>query len=203
MEYIKSSIMLLNNNEGALMVVITSVYVIATCFICWANIRSAKATREQLAESRRQFNEENRAFVTVTLDIIRGGLAVLCIENHGKQVADKISVSISQQFLDNVDDKAAKELSTKLSNSVFTLGIGKKLYSFLGSHLELKNLSKVPLDINISYTDNLGEHKESISIDLSQYLWALMYNSVAEDTKKEIASIANTMKSIEQKISHP
>lgn len=43
-----------------LMVAITAVYVIATIFICHANIISAKATREQVAESKRQFEETRR-----------------------------------------------------------------------------------------------------------------------------------------------
>ncbi len=43
-----------------LMVGITAIYVIATIAICWANIRSAKATREQVAESKRQFEETRR-----------------------------------------------------------------------------------------------------------------------------------------------
>lgn len=43
-----------------LMVVITAVYVIATIFICRANIKSANATREQVAESKRQFEETRR-----------------------------------------------------------------------------------------------------------------------------------------------
>lgn len=50
-----------------IMIAITAVYVIATIFICIFNYRSAKATREQLAESKRQFEENNRAFVTVPL----------------------------------------------------------------------------------------------------------------------------------------
>ena len=81
-----------------LMVIITFVYVVATVFICWANIKSAKATRDQLAESKRQFDEENRAFVTATFDIVRSGLAVLCIENHGKQVANNVEIRISSQM---------------------------------------------------------------------------------------------------------
>lgn len=184
-----------------LMVIITAIYVVATIFICHANIKSAQATREQLAESKRQFDEENRAFVTVTFEMIRGGLAVLCIENHGKRIADNISIRIAQDFLDNMDEDSAKELTKKLSNSSFQLGIGKKLYAFLGSHLDLENLSKVPLNIDITYQDLVGEYTEKTVIDLSQYLWSLMYNSVAEDTKKEIASIAKSLKSIDRKYS--
>ena len=43
-----------------LMVGITSIYVIATIFICVFNAKSDKATREQIAESKRQFEETKR-----------------------------------------------------------------------------------------------------------------------------------------------
>lgn len=43
-----------------LMVGITLVYVVATIFICIFNGRSAKATREQVAESQRQFEDNKR-----------------------------------------------------------------------------------------------------------------------------------------------
>lgn len=43
-----------------LMVGITFVYVVATIFICVFNGRSAKATREQVLESQRQFEENKR-----------------------------------------------------------------------------------------------------------------------------------------------
>ena len=75
-----------------IMIAITAVYVIATIFICIFNYRSAKATREQLAESKRQFEENNRAFVTVTFETIRGSLLVLNIHNHGHQVANPRSL---------------------------------------------------------------------------------------------------------------
>ena len=78
-----------------IMIAITAVYVIATIFICIFNYRSAKATREQLAESKRQFEENNHAFVTVTFETIRGSLLVLNIHNHGHQVANNVSVKIN------------------------------------------------------------------------------------------------------------
>lgn len=43
-----------------LMVGITAVYVIATIFICWANISSANATKKQIAQSENQFEETQR-----------------------------------------------------------------------------------------------------------------------------------------------
>lgn len=43
-----------------LMVIITTVYVIATIAICVANFKSAKATKEQLDESKRQYEDKKR-----------------------------------------------------------------------------------------------------------------------------------------------
>lgn len=43
-----------------LMVGITGIYVVATIFICIFNAKSAKATHEQVAESKRQFEESKR-----------------------------------------------------------------------------------------------------------------------------------------------
>lgn len=60
MEFIRDFVTFLNNNEGALMVIITFVYVIATCAICWANISSAKASKAQLKASNEQLEEAKR-----------------------------------------------------------------------------------------------------------------------------------------------
>ena len=43
-----------------LMVLITAIYVTATVFICWANIRSANATKKPIAQSESQFEETQR-----------------------------------------------------------------------------------------------------------------------------------------------
>lgn len=183
-----------------LMVIITLVYVVATIFICVANVNSAKATREQLAESRRQFDEENRAFVTVTFDIVRSGLAVLCIENHGKQIANNVKIRIAPEFVDNMTDEGSKVRIQELCKASFTLGIGRKWYACLGSHFELGKLSEVPLTVDISYSDGQGEHKEATVIDLKQYLWSMIYDSTTEDAKQELAKMAKAIQAIEKKL---
>lgn len=50
----------LDAHNGALMVVITLVYVMATVLIWIANNKSAQATKDQLEESKRQFEESTR-----------------------------------------------------------------------------------------------------------------------------------------------
>ena len=59
----------LNDNGQALMVLITAIYVVATINISNANIKSAEATREQITESRRQFDETLRLQVIPVFQI--------------------------------------------------------------------------------------------------------------------------------------
>ena len=48
-----------------IMVIITGIYVIATIFISWANIRSAKASKMQLQVMQQQYADENRPIIEV------------------------------------------------------------------------------------------------------------------------------------------
>jgi len=50
----------LESYSGAFTFLITVVYVVATIFICFANIKSAQASRAQIAESQKQFEETKR-----------------------------------------------------------------------------------------------------------------------------------------------
>ena len=77
-----------------LMVGITGIYVIATIFICVFNGRSAKATREQIAESKRQFEETKR------LEYMP------CFEIHFDQIEAGTGTSIE------LTDKQALKVST-------------------------------------------------------------------------------------------
>ena len=67
---------------------ITAIYVIATIFICGANIKAANATRDQIAESQRQFNENRRLdimpylqFETTNQPGVDAKLALILSEN--------------------------------------------------------------------------------------------------------------------------
>ena len=51
------------------MVIITRVYVIATILICWANIKAANASKEQLQEMQKQFAETNRPILSLNSTI--------------------------------------------------------------------------------------------------------------------------------------
>lgn len=190
----------LNENSGAMTFLITVVYVVATIFICWANIRSAKATRAQVAEQQREFEETNRAFVTVTFEIIKSGIAVLHIQNHGKRIATSVSVHISDAFIENMADTMDREHVQKLCQSIFTIGIGQSWYVCIGSHLQLEQMSKELLTITISYRDSVAQYCETTSIDLKQYFWSVIYDSPTEDIRQELKHNTKELKSIGESI---
>lgn len=179
-----------------IMVIITGIYVVATIFICVFNYRSAKATRGQVAESQRQFEESNRAFVTVTFEIVRGGLAVLHIQNHGKRIASNVMIRVDKAFTDNISDGNDRERVEKLNKSVFTLGIGQSWYICIGSHLQMEQMGEEVLHINIKYSDSNSTYTDEISIDLLQFFWALIYDSPLEDMYQQSKEVNAHLKSI-------
>jgi len=183
-----------------IMIAITAIYVVATILICIFNYRSATATREQVAESKRQFEDSNRAFVTVTFELIRSGLAVLHIQNHGKRIAQDVNINVSPAFLANMADQTDKKQIEKLCTASFTLGIGQSWYICIGSHLQLKQMSAELLEIDISYSDGSSHYHDSIQIDLKQYFWSLIYASSTEDTYQEMKRITRHLDSLDRSI---
>lgn len=179
-----------------IMIAITAIYVIATILICIFNYRSAKATREQVAESQRQFEETNRAFVTVTFENIRSGLAVLHIQNHGKRIANDVRIKIADTFVINIQNTGDKERIEKLNHSSFTLGIGQSWYICIGSALQLEQMGKEILHIDILYSDNISDYSEHVSIDLTQFFWSLIYDSPLEDIYQQIKESNKHLKSL-------
>lgn len=183
-----------------LMVIITAVYVIATIAICLANIKSAKATREQVAEAKRQFEETNRALVTVSFEIIRTGLAVLHIHNCGRRTATNVKVEVSKDFLSNMEDENDRRNVRRLCESSFVLGIDQSWYILIGSHLQLKQMSAEKLSIRITYEDVASAYDETVAIDLKQYFWALLYESPTEDLYQEAKKCSKSLQSIDRSI---
>ena len=82
------------------MVVLTAIYVLATILICYYNYGATKASRDQAAEMRRQYEEDNRPYITVELIYERKVFYGLRFSNHGKRVLlelGNIMISTSAQ----------------------------------------------------------------------------------------------------------
>ena len=81
-----------------LMIGITAAYVVATVFICIANFKSARATRDQVEESKREYEETRRLQVMPYLQVsFREGL----LDEHGDPQTPYSILTISNGEKDN------------------------------------------------------------------------------------------------------
>ena len=82
-----------------LMVIITLVYVVATVFICIANIKSAKAAREQTEEMKKQFSLINRPSVSAEIVYLKRTFWMLRFNNNGNQVSYNTKIIIEDHWM--------------------------------------------------------------------------------------------------------
>ena len=103
----------LNKNEGALMVVITFVYVLVTVLIWVSNSISAKATRKQVETSQAQYNETKRremmpCFYISVLEEKTDQSFIIDLTNHAD---GKIALFQKLIVLENVGKGIAKDIT--------------------------------------------------------------------------------------------
>ena len=185
-----------------MMVVLTAIYVIATILICIFNYLSAKASKEQTEELRRQYLEENRPFITVELIYERKFFYVLRFTNHGKRVANHVRISFGNSFLESM---VGAEFHTQLveqSSKECIIGIGQHYDLFLAIDRERDSLQRTPIQGHIAYSDAGLEYFDELDIDFS--LWGPIYsvNSDIDDINKEIEKISKELSKISAGLTH-
>lgn len=181
-----------------IMISITAIYVIATIFICVANFKSAKATREQLAEQKRQFDETNRPYVTVHFEVALSGLYTLCVCNHGKKMAKNVHLEIDDAFIEQLDNDKVKRLLYNTKRSRIDIGIGQKWYLWIGVLGDRQTMSKT-VGIKLTYQDDQEEYNEEYNIDLNSFNWQMLCSpddKLFEQIKKTTSSIEKISKSL-------
>ncbi len=164
----------LNNNNGAIMAILTFVYVVATILICYYNHKSAIATQRQTAESQRQFEEQNRAHIIPKFGVLEGQLYCLVFQNIGRTMADNLQIVVSPNWIDCL------KKTQKNSNTGFTLEKLSKLKVFLAAEdkymypicvpadgtNDYTLLCKYPLKISISYTSSGKLYEEYFELQM-------------------------------------
>ena len=190
-----------------LMVAITAVYVVATIFICRANIKSAAATKEQVAEERRQYEEEHRAFISYEFIYENRIFYGMRFTNHGKRVATNIQLQLDKDFIDSLTDQDFKTELYKSDGREFTLGIEQSYDIFFGSNEFRERQNQAPIQGVISYNDRCGAYTDSFCIDFSKYapIYTVTTNAERiEDKAKELnkclGNIVNELKKINQNL---
>ncbi|MGN0607115.1 MAG: hypothetical protein ACI4JM_11390 [Oscillospiraceae bacterium] len=186
----------LNDNSGALTVIITFVYVVATIFIWNANKLSANATKEQLAESKRQFDEQNRPYMSCEYIFVNRTYCGIRFYNYGSKPAENVTFKINEEFLEIVK---YKERFSKLNESVYLFGIGQHFDFFFSNSADFNSKSKVPFKVTIKYSCDGKEYSDNVEIPFDKQLPIESYNSFEDDILKEVKEQNDLLKKIANK----
>jgi hypothetical protein len=183
-----------------IMVIITFVYVIATILICVFNYRSAKATREQVAEAKRQYEEINRAFITYEFLYEKRAFYGIRFTNHGRRVANNVKILLKQEFIDSIEESNFFDLLNKQKGKKFILGIGQSYDIYFGSNKYVENLNKIPIEGQVVYEDDKGSYCETFIINVEDYATIFSVNSETEDLCDAIKKQTRELKGIKQEL---
>lgn len=168
-----------------MMVVLTAVYVIATIFICFFNFRSAKATREQVAEMKRQFDEESRPYITTELIYEKRTYYGLRFTNHGKRIANHVHIHFEPNFFDSIVESSFSSALKTQNERECIIGIGQSYNLYFASNELRDNPNKVPLKGQLTYLDDKGKsYTDDFNIDLKRYATFFQMNSEMDDLLK-------------------
>lgn len=174
-----------------IMVVITGVYVLATIAICIANFNSAKAVRDQIAESQRQFQESNRPYVTCEYLLANRVFRGIRVCNHGNMVAKGLTIRVNQEFIDQTEPGRYIDFKKINSSSYSVIGIGQAFDFFFG---DTEEENDVPLTVSLAYSDeNNRLFSERFTIDLHSQLPIMSVESEMEKLIYAIKEIKNQM----------
>ena len=179
------------------MVVLTAIYVIATIFICWFNYRSAKASREQASEMRRQYDEENRPYITVELVYERKSFYGLRFTNHGKRLANHVSIQFEQAFLEKVPEPSFKKLLEQVPSTECIIGIGQHYDLYIGTNKLREHGEDVVASGQVTYYDGEKVYSEPFSINFATYATFFAIRSDTDDFLDEIKKQSQELKKIE------
>lgn len=165
-----------------LMVIITAVYVVATIFICRANIKAAKATQEQVTEMTRQYEEEHRAYISYEMIFERRSFYGMRFTNHGRIVAKNVKILFKQEFIDSLPDNTSYRSNlTLLKQKELILGIGQSYDIFFGASDFRDIPNKLPIEGEVRYSDTKTTYSEPILVDFDNYATFFSVNSEVED----------------------
>ena len=191
------------------MVVLTAIYVLATILICYFNYGSTKASREQAAEMRRQYEEENRPYITFELIYERKAFYGLRFSNHGKRLADHVRIQLDQAFLDSLNEPSFRTTLERVKGKECIIGIGQHYDLYFGTNKFRENTEKAALSGQVTYQDGNRTYTEAFSIDFDSYATFFSVNSAADDFLKEMRAQTKELKGIKEalqqlvEISHP
>ena len=169
-----------------LMVGITFVYVVATGLICYANFNSAKASKAQLDEMRRQYDESNRARIEVEFVYLKRSFVALRFVNHGRCVADDVRIIFDSSFIDSIAEPKIASLVKRQMDKRCIIGVDQHYDLFIGTNKFFHNENRAPVTGIVKFKSNGIEYERKIFVDLDSYMTFFSVESEQEDLVKAV-----------------
>ena len=180
------------------MVIITGIYVVATIFICWANIKTAKASKEQLKEMQRQFAEANRAEIEVEFHYLRRTWYVVRFVNRGEKTAQHVKISVAQSFIDSLPEESFQKELERLKGRQCIIGSGQYYDLFVGSNKLRSNPQMQPFTGTVEYKSQGTSYQSDLFVDLEHYMTFFSSTTDEEDLLRSVKRISEELKGIKQ-----
>ena len=183
------------------MVIITGIYVIATIFICWANMKTAKVSKEQLEEAQRQFAETNRPVIELEFHYIRRTWYIVRFSNRGKLTAQHVKINLEQGFVDSLPEEAMRRELERIKGKECIIGAGQHYDLYIGSNQFRGNPNMKPLTGTIEYESQGKTYQSDLFVDMEHYMTFFSSTTDEEDLLKSVKKIADELESIKQILS--
>ena len=190
----------INDYSGALTVIITLVYVVATVLIWMANYKSAQVAKDQLEESKRQYIESNRPIVEVDFLYERRVWYIVRFSNHGRRTAQRVRIDLDQEFIDCLSEPKFASILEGQKNKECIIGVDQHYDLYIGSNELRKNPNKRPVTGRISYQCDEKTYTSEIYIDLNNYMTFFSTNTDHDDLSKAIKDNTAALKGIRASI---
>ena len=185
-------------NSEWIMVIITGIYVIATIIICWANIKSANASKEQLEEMQKQYVETNRPLIELEFQYNRRTWYIARFVNHGNLTAQRVRISLDQAFIDSVPEESFRNELERIKGKECIIGVGQHYDLFIGGNKLRGNPNMTPLTGTIKYEAQGKEYESDLFVDLEHYMTFFSATTDGEDLLKSMNKISDQLKGIRQ-----
>ncbi len=182
-----------------LMVFITLIYVVATVFICWANLKSAKASKEELAEMKRQYAEENRPRIEIEFIYERRTWYIIRFINHGKMAAQHVKIELDEEFIKSLPNQLIKDVLLMQKNKECIIGVEQHYDLYIANNELQGNPNMKPITGKLTYRDEKRRYESDIFIDMKNY--ATFFSSTYDDPMiNELKKINGELKELKNTI---
>lgn len=182
------------------MVIITGIYVVATILIFITNRNATIAAQEQVAEMKKEFEDNNRPIIEVELDLKQRQMYTLQLVNRGNKTAYNASVEFNDDFLESIKEFDGYYQLKNQVNRKCIIGVDQHHDIFLYSVHYKDDARALPISGKVSYESEGRKYANDFRIDLRNYMTFFSFQSNEDKLRQEIILLKDEVKRISEGI---